>query len=194
LWKFTRMFWNCEAPFFRNVLVNTLNKIITHYSDWPIRPSSWTFFAHLRTVYTVVLQFLHSFHLDDKPYIIYERFPQHSWISVNKADNSVNFEAGGIISRRTQYNSLCRGKNKVTSYRKVSKAMSHVTPPRVSPLHLHYLSKINEMKFQNSPHIYIYIYRITVTMKYVTSQRRREVWVPDCVEYEYCCFLTCDAI
>jgi hypothetical protein len=34
LWKFTRKFWNCEAPTFTNFLVNTLIKIMTHYR-WP---------------------------------------------------------------------------------------------------------------------------------------------------------------
>jgi hypothetical protein len=35
LLKFTWKFWNCEAPSFTKFLVNTLNKMITHYR-WPV--------------------------------------------------------------------------------------------------------------------------------------------------------------
>jgi hypothetical protein len=34
LWKFTQNFQNSEAPFFTDVLVSTLNRIISHYK-WP---------------------------------------------------------------------------------------------------------------------------------------------------------------
>jgi hypothetical protein len=56
--------------------------------------------------------------------------------SVKKADNRANFAAGGIIKRRTRYNSHWRGKNKhqVVSYVMIYKAMCHVTLPRKSEL------------------------------------------------------------
>jgi hypothetical protein len=41
--KFTRKLWNCEAPSFTNSLVNTLNKIITHYRWATLHFSSWNF-------------------------------------------------------------------------------------------------------------------------------------------------------
>jgi hypothetical protein len=55
---------------------------------------------------------------------------------VNKADNSSNFAAGGIIDRRAQHNSLCRDKNKryVTNYVMVYKIMSRATLPRMQEL------------------------------------------------------------
>jgi hypothetical protein len=34
LWKFTRKFWNCEAPPFTDFLVSTVSKINTRYR-WP---------------------------------------------------------------------------------------------------------------------------------------------------------------
>jgi hypothetical protein len=55
-------------------------------------------------------------------------------VSLKKADNRVNFTAGGIINRRTQYNSLRRedkNKHQVISYLMVYKAVSHVTLPRM---------------------------------------------------------------
>jgi hypothetical protein len=56
--------------------------------------------------------------------------------SAKKADKRANFAAGGIISRGTLYNLLCRDKNKhqMTSYVMVYKAMSHVTLPRMYEL------------------------------------------------------------
>jgi hypothetical protein len=55
---------------------------------------------------------------------------------VKKVVNSENFEAGGIINRRTHHNSLCRDKNKhqVTNYMMDYMVMSHVTLPRMREL------------------------------------------------------------
>jgi hypothetical protein len=99
LWKFTRTFWNCEAPSFTNFLISTLNKIITHYR-WP---TTSLFIVNIcspsicerSTLF--VLQFIHSLRFSRKPpRIIHDEFPQHSWFSVKKADNSANFAAGGL--------------------------------------------------------------------------------------------------
>jgi hypothetical protein len=56
--------------------------------------------------------------------------------SSNKAVNSTNFAAGGIVSHRAQRNAVCRDKNKhwMTSYVMVYKAVSHVTLRRMREL------------------------------------------------------------
>jgi hypothetical protein len=69
-------------------------------------------FTHLWTFYTIVLQFLHSLDFGPKSCTIYNVFSQHSCLSVKKANDSVNFATGRIISRRTCHNSLCRDRNK----------------------------------------------------------------------------------
>jgi hypothetical protein len=62
LWKFTQKFWNCQALSVTNFLVNTLNKIITHYR-WPTNHFNLlheNLVTYLWTFYTIILQFLHS--------------------------------------------------------------------------------------------------------------------------------------
>jgi hypothetical protein len=73
-------------------------------ADRPLRSSSWTFFAHLWTFYTTVLQFLHLVHFGHKQRIIHDGFRQHSCFRAKKADNSANFAAGSIINFRTHHN------------------------------------------------------------------------------------------
>jgi hypothetical protein len=80
LWKFTRKFWNCEAPSFTIFLVHTLNKIITHYR-WPTTSliiMNICLSAHLWKFWTTVLQFLHSLDFGHKPLLIHDGFPKHS--------------------------------------------------------------------------------------------------------------------
>jgi hypothetical protein len=111
VWKFTQKFRNCEASSFTNFLVNTLNKIITHYR-WSttslfivnICLPTWTF-------YTIVLQFFHSLHFGCKL--------QLARLSI----------AGHIINHSV-------GDKKIGDqlYVMVYKAMSHVTLPRMHEL------------------------------------------------------------
>jgi hypothetical protein len=97
LWKFTRNFWNREAPCFANFLVNTLNSL--QMAGWPLRSLSWAFIRPSLNILYIVLQFLHSLHFGRIPRIFRDGFPQNSCSSVKKADNSGNFAASGIIKR-----------------------------------------------------------------------------------------------
>jgi hypothetical protein len=60
------------------VKTSNLTKSLLTTDGWPLRSSSWNFFAILWTFYTIVLQFLHSLHFGCKPRIIHDGFPQHS--------------------------------------------------------------------------------------------------------------------
>jgi hypothetical protein len=78
LWKFTRKLSNCEAPSLTNFLVDTLNKIITHYRWLTTLLIMNILFAHFWTFYTNVLQVPCSLHLNCKPCTIHNGFLQHS--------------------------------------------------------------------------------------------------------------------
>jgi hypothetical protein len=69
-------------------------------------------FAHLRTFYTIVLQFLHSLHFRRKPQLV----------GLSIAGHIINQSVGG------------KNKQQVTSYVMVYKAVSHVTLPRMHEL------------------------------------------------------------
>jgi hypothetical protein len=82
-------------------------------SHRPIRFSSWTIFAHLWTFYTIILQFLHSLHIDRKlcAYFIMDFRSTHVFILMEE-DISPNLSASGIINRRIHHTLLCWDKNK----------------------------------------------------------------------------------
>jgi hypothetical protein len=108
LWKFTWQFWNCEAPsfiiFFCQHFGQDHHSLLT--AGRPLRSSSWHLFAHLWTLYAIVLEFLHPLYFGRKPLgIIHNGFP---WRKSIKA----RISSWQIINRRTQHNSLYRGKNK----------------------------------------------------------------------------------
>jgi hypothetical protein len=112
VWKFTRIFWHCEASSFKNGLVNILKTFITHcrWLTTLLFIINICSLAHLWTFYTTTLQFLHSLHFGHKPFIIRNGLPHPSGFGVKTADNTANFAAGGFINRKTHHSSFWQTK------------------------------------------------------------------------------------
>jgi hypothetical protein len=135
LWKFTSKFWKCEAPSFTNFLVNTLNKIVTHYR----RPADHFalhrkhVFHHLWTFYAILLQFIHSLHFGRKPHkFIMDISGNHGLAWRKRTTARISQLVGLPIARHIITHSVeARTNTGWPVYVIVYKAMSHVMLPRM---------------------------------------------------------------